>query len=260
MAKPKKPTDPPDDDEVTDDEVEFTPAQLRVMNNTISAAVSAQLGRKLKPVQDQLGELSTMRESIDTLAKTLGGGGAGAGAGAAGAGGAAVVAPKDDPEIKAMRARVEAMETAAKEKEIAARNRDRDSRLTSIATSVGVDKNRIRGAVSLLKDQVSFDKEGNAIMKVQRGGFDEDVDIETGASEFFKTDEGKSYLAPQQALRGGSGQRTSTTTVVNRGAGGANNNPSRGAQQEKAGKKAEAANALADAVGELIGGGNINLG
>lgn len=269
MAKAKKPgegtnEETPDDD---DDEAQFTPAQLRVMNNTVSAAVSAQLGRKLKPIQDQLGEVSSMRETIEGIASRLGQQGAPAAGGKEGEGGTVKPKPQDDPEVLAMRKRIENMERATLEKETAARNRDRDSRLTAAATAANVDKNRTRGAVALLRDQVKFDKDGNAYMTVQRNGLDEEVDLETGAAEFFKTDEGKAYLAPQQPVRGGSGgggNRTSTNTVV-RGQGsgqgsGGQNAPVQQRNAAKTQQKQEAVNNLADAVGELIGGGNISLG
>lgn len=271
MAKAKKPgegtnEETPDDD---DDDAQFTPAQLRVMNNTVSSAVSAQLGRKLKPIQDQLGEVSSMRETIEGIAARLGGQQPAAGAqGVAGAGEGGGVRPKpqDDPEVLAMRKRIENMEKATLEKETAARNRDRDSRLTAAATSANVDKNRTRGAVALLRDQVKFDKDGNAYMTVQRNGLDEDVDLETGAAEFFKTDEGKAYLAPQQPVRGGSGSggggngRTTSASVINRGQGGGQNAPVQQRNTAKVAAKQEAVNNLAGAVEELIGGGNINLG
>jgi hypothetical protein len=267
MAKKPAPTDPPDDD---DDDEPFTPKQLAAMNNTITAAVTSHVKRQLKPVQDQLGVLPTIQETLEKLA--AGGGVANqpnagaAGAAGAGAGGAAnPPAPKgEDPEIVAMRKRVNAIEEERKAEVARARNERRDASLTTIVTTSGVDKNRVRGVVALLREQTMFDKDGNPIMRVNRNGLDEEVPLDEGARDFFNTDEGKSYLAPQNpAPRGGSGARTTNAASVVRGTGGANsgnNAPQRGAKGDKAAAKADATQALAEAVGELMGGGNITLG
>jgi len=265
VAKKNQQPPPSDDD---DDDVDFSPKQLEVINNTVSAAVSAMVGRKLKPLQDQLGELGSMRESIETLTKTLGGQGGQQQGQPGGAGGQQQsAAPKleDHPEFIAMKKRDEAREAERKQERANARNAKRDQKLTEIATAAGVDKNRVRGVVALLRDQVKFDKDDNPIMSVKRNGYDEDVDLEAGAGEFFKSDEGKAYLAPQQPVRGGQQQRGTNAASVVRGQSGAGaaagtNAPIRGKDEAKVERKQQAVATLADAVGQLLGGGNIEIG
>ncbi len=259
----KKPA--PIDDE-NDDADDFTPRQLEVMNNTITAAVTSHLKRGLKPIQDAIGGIDDIKATLAEMVKP----GSGAApvvapvAGAAPTAGAAAPAGGPTASEIAMKRRVDALEEERRVEREGARAARRDSRLTELATAAGVDKNRLRGAVAILREQTKFDPTtGDPLMPITRksGGqsFTEDVDLDPGAAEFFKTDEGKSYLAPTQARGGsGSGRGTNATGVVRGQSGGAGGNaPAVGATKQD--RKVAAAESLMGAVGELLGGGNINL-
>ena len=255
---------PPPDDTDDDDAEPFTARQLETMTNTINAAVSSQINRKIKPITDQLGVLPSIQETLEKLAAGTGAGGGTGQQPAAGQQQPAAPKIEEHPEFIAQRKRLDAIAAERETERSRARAADRDARLTAIASTAGVDKNRLRGAVALLREGVVFDKDGNPTMKAKRNGYEEDVDLETGAKEFFGTDEGKAYLAPTSpAPRGGSGSsaRTSAAGVV-RGQGGAgqSNAAAKGQSDAKVERKAAAADALMGAVGELIGGGNISVG
>ncbi len=263
--KPPPPGTPPDDDDETDGEL--SPKLLEVLNNTVSAAVTAQIGRKLKPINDQITQLGTsITEQLEAFASR-------------GAGGAPPKKPGDpdpgagsqpDPDKIAMKRRLDAIEEERKQERADARNARRDAKLTELAVTAGVEKNRVRGAVAVLREATFFDKEGTPMMKVARTGYDEDADLDTGAAEFFKSDEGKSYLAPQgkQGAGGGAGagqQRGSSAAgVVNRGGGGASGGSSNRSTKDQAEakneRKAKALEDLSNGIGALIGGGSIDIG
>lgn len=261
------PQDPPDDDD--DEGVEFTPKQLEILNNTVTAAVNAHVKRHVKPLQDQLSVLPTIQETLEKLAAS---GGVGAGAADPANGGKAAPtgqqgAPakiEDHPQFIAQQRRLAAIEQEREQERVAARHAKRDATLIEIATKAGVDKNRVRGAVALLKEQVKYDKEGNASMSVKRHGIDEEVTIEEGATAFFNSDEGKAYIAPSQPVpRGGTGAgrgATSAAGVTNRGQSGQGNAPARGQGAAKEERKQKAAENFVGAVSELFSGGNIDVG
>lgn len=267
MPAPKKPANPnpnpPEDDDGGDDVEAFTPRQLEMINNTVTAAVTAHVKRGLKPIQDQLAPLLTMPEQLTAITERLAGNAApAAGAGgqqpAAGAGAGAQPA-KDDPEKIALKKRLDAIEQEREQERVQARNTKRDATLAELATKAGVDKNRLRGVVALLRDGVQFDKEGNPYMTVERHGLPEQVTLEVGAGEFFKSDEGKAYIAPASPNpRGGTGGGRGTTaaSVTRR----TSNAPAKGGSEAKQERQQAATQQLTDAIGELFSGGGINIG
>lgn len=262
----KKKTDPPENEQ-ENEAPDFTEAQLQIINDTITAAVSQHVKRHMKPLTDQLAGLTTIQEQLEVLTANA--------AKQTPAKGAKEKEPgaksEENPEVSELRARLDelAKSNAKLTKEraderIRMRDSDRDRKLTEQATAAGVDKNRLRGVTALLRDQVKYDRDGNPYMTVKRGGVDEDVDLEVGTAEFFKTDEGKSYLAPTQQGAGGArqaatGGRTNAASVAGgaaRGAGGGGSNaPVRGADQQKADRKQAALKQLGEGVEALLGGG-----
>lgn len=265
MAKkvipPANPPQPdPDDDDGSDEGAEFSPKQLELINNTITAAVSSHVKRQMKPLQEQIAGIpSTIQQTLEQLA--TGGSNAGAGADDKNKGAAGGTAAKDDPEKVAMKKRLDAIEAEREQERANARHARRDQSLVEIATKAGVDKNRLRGAVALLREQVKFDSDGNPLMTVKRHGLDEDVTIEDGATEFFKTDEGKSYLAPTQPVqRGGSGSQRGATNAAGVARGASSNAGAKNAGTQKQERQQKAAEDFVGAVGELFGGGNVNVG
>lgn len=260
MAPKKRPGE-----EETEDDGLFTEAQLAQINDLITsksnATVSALLQRKLDgAVKSQLeGPLAEFRTLLEGFKPAAPSGGGDSGKKPEGDGGKS---NDPHPDVVAMKRRVEVMEAERKQERTNARAAKRDATLTQIATAAGVDKMRVRGVVKLLGADVAFDDKTDEMkMKIARNGFDEDVDVETGAAEFFKTDEGKAYLAPTQPVRPGGQQRTTAASVVARPGGAAiSNAPDRGAKAAKNEKITEAHSALADAIGELVGGGSVGIG
>lgn len=261
-VKPKQqPAPDPEDENEDGDEVEFTPKQLEVMNKTINAAVSTHLKRAMKPFEAMPTTLTSITERLEQMA----GGGAQPGAGGQQPPTGQQPAPKKDepdPEKIAMRKRLDAIEAEREKERVATRHAKRDSTLTELATKAGVDKNRLRGVTALMREAVQFDDDGNPFMVVKRHGVDEQVSIEDGAADFFKSDEGKSYLAPSTPTpRGGSGTRQQTNAAgVARAGGGGSNAPAKGKDAAKQERIAQANQNLAEALSEISGGGNIVVG
>ncbi len=262
MAAKKK----PDDDEDDTGDGSFSEAQLAQLNDLITskanATVSALLQRKLDgAVKSQLeGPLAEFRTLLEGFRP---GGAPTGGEGKKPEGGG------DHPEIAQLKARdaerekrLKAMEDERVAERRRSLNSDRDNKLRDIATTAGVDKNRVRGVVALLGSSVNVDeKTGAMTVKVQREGYEDEQTVDAYAADFFKSDEGKAYLAPTQPARPGGPQRTTAAGVVARPAGGGMSNaPDRGAKAAKSEKIAEAHEALTNAIGELVGGGSVGIG
>lgn len=268
MAKQAKPgtKSPPDDDppDEDDDGEAFTPRQMsqlsEMINRGANAAVNTQLGRKLDAAID-----TRIGPRFDELKDLLGGakppkpgeGGDGGGK-----------SKSEDPEIVEMRKReaardqkIAAMENERKQERRNARIAERDRKLIEIATTAGVEKNRVRGVVALLGSSVKIDDESGAMtVAVKRDGFEDEVSLEEHASEFFKTDEGKSYLAPPQPNRGPVRQPGGGGAPVRQPGGGGSNAPARGKDAQKEQRVEEARQELQQGLAELVGGGSIGIG
>lgn len=263
-----------DDPDDGDGGGELTDGMRTEITNLVNAAVSGQLSRKLPnaitsaieaglaPIREQLtqgGNRNGDRGNSDdpddddgdpqprNKGKGKGGGGAAG----------------KDPEVVAMRKRMEAMEAERKQEKETARNRERDTLLREQLEAAGVDKNRVRGAIAVLRDSMKYDdKAGEWTYSAKRDGYDEPLDVSTGVSEWAGTDEGKSYLAPpsnagQQQQRGGSGVRPTGANGQARVQNGG-----RAAADPKAAKvaaKQEAVSNLTKAI-DSLGGGAIPLG
>lgn len=273
MAAKKKPgqqggnrgtDDDPDDDPGGTDGDEFSETQIGRITDIVNAAVSGQLSRKLPRVVSD-----AVEAGIKPLRDTLGQRGAGNDDPADDdddqppqrGKGKGQQRPAKDPEVDAMRKRLAQLEERDKQRDSEARNGKRDSMLREQLEAAGVDKNRIRGAVAVLRDSMKYDeKAGEWIYNSKREGYEEPLDVAAGVSEWAATDEGKSYLAPpqqQQQQRGGSGVRPA-------GGGGAPRLQNGGRPQvdPKAAKvqaKQDALQNLTKAI-DSLGGGNIPLG
>lgn len=277
MAKPRgagngqrqqRQTPPDDDDDDTDTPAGFTDEQRSELGQLVNAAVSGQLQRKLPnaikasldeglaPIMAKLNEGSGRRgapaddddgddDDTDDVVPAKGKRGKGG-------------KPARDPETENMRKRLAQIEEERKAEREQSRSRERDTMLREHLEAAGVDKNRIRGAVAVLRESMKYDeKAGEWSYKAKRDGFDEDIDVETGVGEWAATDEGKSYLAPPQGAqqRGGSGTRVGTQGSGGR-AGGVigGGRPAVDPKAAKAQGKQDAVKALNDAVGGLMGG------
>lgn len=262
-----------DDDDDGGGVAGFTDEQRTELGQLVNAAVSGQLQRKLGNAIK-----STLDESLAPIREMLEGrnGNTGNRQRAAaddddqdddddeppvtkGKRGTKAKAAAPDPETANMRKRLATLEEERKLEREQARNGKRDALLREHLEAAGVDKNRIRGAVAVLRDNMKHDdKTGDWFYKAKRDGFEEDLDVADGVSEWAGTDEGKSYIAPPagaQQARGGSGSRIGAQG--NGGRTGGVINGGRAAvdpKQAKAAAKQEAMKTLTDAVGGLMGG------
>lgn len=167
-----------------------------------------------------------------------------------------------DPELVKLRKQMDKMTQEREQERTQARNTTRDASLRELLTAAGVDKNRLRGAVAVLRESTKFDDKTNEWTFVRKGDAgDEELDLDTGVKDWAGTDEGKSYLAPVQAgaggprapqLRSGAGTRPGATPA--RGAA-----PVADAKAAKAQQRAAAVQSLVGAIGEL-GGSNVTVG
>lgn len=166
-----------------------------------------------------------------------------------------------NPEVSKLESKIAKMEQERAAERAQLRNRERDAMLREELTAAGVDPNRMRGAIAVLRDQLIYDeKAGEWIHRTKVDGVDEDRDVSIGVKEWANTDEGKSYLAAQQPgqrqqARQGTGtriaagqQRAAGGGVINRG------QQQTDAKTQRANDKVEAMNNLGNAVNELLGG------
>lgn len=163
----------------------------------------------------------------------------------------------EDPEVANLKKQLAALDAERKAEKEQLRNRERDGLLTEHLTKAGVDPHRLRGAVAVLRDTLVYDdKEGSWSYRAKRDGFDEDLDVALGVKEWAGTDEGKSYLAPQQPVRGGAGTRVQQA-VAGVVAGAARGTDPKAA---KAQRDANARAQLVTATNELLGGASAPTG
>jgi hypothetical protein len=277
-----------DDD---DDEFELEDADLTKitgsLTDVVNAAVTAQLGRKLGPALTAAlpGALKPIQDQLATL---IGAGGQQPGAGGApaggqqpgaggqqpqpGAGGAPAGGGQVSPEMQAMQRELAELKAQAAKRDAdlkaaAQREREgkRDTALAEQLAKAGVDKNRVRGATAVLRDSMVWEDgadngKGGWVYRVQRDGYHEDLDVAKGVAEWAGTDEGKSYIAPQQGRGGGpnfggagSGARPGQG---GQRIGGAGTAPGANPKQERV-RQAEAN--LGPLVAEMLGGGSISI-
>lgn len=275
-----------DEDEFELDDAELTKI-TGMVTDAANAAVTAQIGRKLgpalaaalpaalKPIQDQLAQLIPAGGGQQ---QQPGAGGAPAGGQQPGAGGqqqqpgtgAPAGGGQVSPEMAAMQRELAELKAQAAKRDTdlkaaAQREREgkRDAMLADHLGKVGVDKNRVRGATAVLRDQMVWEDgadngKGGWVYRAQRDGYHEDLDVAKGVAEWSGTDEGKSYIAPQQGRGGGpnfggagSGARPGQGQRIG-GAPPAGANP----KQERV-RQAEAA--LGPLVADMLGGGSISI-
>lgn len=164
-----------------------------------------------------------------------------------------------DPEVAKLQAKMARMEQEREAERTAARNSERDGMLREMLGAVGVDKNRIRGAVAVLRDSMRYDdKSREWAFVAKRDGLDEDLDPDVGIKEWAATDEGKSYLAPPGAGSASAGaagvqRRSGAGTRVTGGARGSTA-PVADAKTAKTQQVAQAQQTLATAIDALSGG------
>jgi hypothetical protein len=246
------PPDEDDDEDGGDDEAPLSRGEVAKM---INSAVSGQLARKLpaaieagvSPVLKKLEEMGGAGkkpddeepEDDDEQPTKKGKG-------------------KPDPATAKLSKQLNDMQRKLQErdeqlaKEAEARKASKiETTLGQALTELGVDKNRIRGALAIHKSGAIVDDEGNVVFRVKRDGYDEDLAPADALKEWAGTDEGKSYIAPTGSS-GGAGARAPRQT-------GAARKPAGGTPEAKAEKVAQAKTELLQAVGQLTAGGSISI-
>jgi hypothetical protein len=127
-----------------------------------------------------------------------------------------------------------------------------EATLTTALTELGVDKNRIRGALAIHKGTAHVDDEsGSVLFKMKRDGYEEDLEPAAALKEWAGTDEGKSYLGPTGS-GGGSGARPPRTP-------GPARKPAPSTPEAKQERVQSAKTDLLGAVSQLVAGGSIAI-
>lgn len=269
MAK-RKPNGQPNDDDSDDDEAPFTDQQLEVITRTVNASVTAQITRKLPSAIEQAvaPQFATLNETLAKLVPQQPGANgqpANAGAGNAGAGSPQ---PTKDPEVEQLRSKLSKIEEERKTEREAVRAQERDGKLRELLSTAGVEPNRMKGAIAVLRESMKYDPKANDGAGgwqyiAKRDGYDEPLALDAGVKEWTNTDEGKSYLAATTTRSANGGAGTTRRTVVP-GAGAAaavrGSKPVNGtAAGDKTEKRVAAASALSEGIDALFAGGNIDI-
>jgi hypothetical protein len=254
-----KKTEEKPDDETEDD---FTSEQLDKLGKIINAAVASHSQRKLP---------SMIKEAVTAaFAEVKPTGGAGdppkgeGGQQQGGGSGPTENEKKLQAKLDEMDKKLKAITDDASKRTKAADDAKRDAELTSALTAAGVDKNRMRGAIAVVRDAVKIGEDGSLKYTAKREGYEDELDVAAGIKEWAGTDEGKAYLAApggQQQRPGGAGTqpRRGASRVIN--GGGAQQQTAQQAGQAKAERKAAAQAKLAEQVGALLNnGGTVDIG
>lgn len=265
-----------DEEEPDDANTGFTDEQLNALSGLVNAAVSGHVQRKLpaivqSAVAGPIGELRALIEG-----RNGGAGGQGASSGdddpdddpgeeqvptrrtgrATGRQQPAPARQRADPAISIMQRKLDAIEAERKVEREANRAKERDGSLREHLTKLGVDPNRMRGAIAVLRDSTRYDEKNNEWFYARKvDGVEEEFDLAAGAADWAGTDEGKAYIAPapggngaRQPQRGGSGTRPSAgNTPALRGS----TSPVADPKQAKAQGKAAAMQTLTSAINSL---------
>lgn len=218
---------PPADDDDDDDDAPITRAEVgQMINGAITGAFKRKLGPAIEAaVAGPIGELRSLIES-DRAGRGDDPDDEPAEPARRGARGqrreaepdqepARRRARREDSESVALKQRLDKLEGERKTEREQAAARERDDKLRDIAKDLGVDPNRMRGAVAVLRESTRQDSKTGEWFFVTKGDAgEEEHDLEVGARAWGATDEGKAYLAPpapaQGAGRGGTGTRQAT--------------------------------------------------
>lgn len=247
----------------------FTEAQIAAISTLVNGAVGDHLKRKLPGIVE-----SSIKKPLQDIRALLEGKQGGEGEGGEGEEQEETEEPEQrrpagkqpqrraaqpDPALASLQkklAKVEAEREAEKrEREAerqAGRNKERDGTLRELLGQAGVDPNRLRGAVAVLREQTKYDDKTSEWL-VAAG--DDELDLATGVAAFVATDEGKAYLAPQTGARPAGGAAPARSGAGTRPNGGTARptRPVASAADAKAAGKQQAAQELAAAVGSLLG-------
>lgn len=250
-----------------DDDAEDPPlnrdAVGEMVNEAVNKALGAQLGRKLDTVIGKAIE--------NALAARGGKAGAGEGEGetpevkepkppAAGAAPAQPKSLKEDPEYLRLKGEVDKMREERVKERQTLRERERDSTIREALEAAGVDKHRMRGAVAVVRDGMSYDEKSQTwIGKINRDGIEDEADIASVVGHWSSTDEGKSYVAPPQGQRQPQQRTGSGVRPQPAGRGATQPTAAVDPKAAKLQRKQQAVEDLAGAVAAMVGGAGVDL-
>jgi hypothetical protein len=258
-SKKKQPDAKPDDDD-DDDAGDDTPLTRGEVMKLINGAVSGQLSRKLpaaieagvSPIMAKLDELGGGKKKPDDSDDDDAEDDEDQAPSKKGKGRADPVVTKMSKQLTNLQQQIKDRDDKLAKEAEARKASKIESELTKALTELGVDKNRIRGALAIHKGAASVDDEsGNVLFKVKRDGYDEDLEPGAALKEWAGTEEGKSYLAPTGSS-GGAGARAPRQQ-------GPARKPAPNTPEAKAEKVQNAKNDLLGAVGQLVAGGSIAI-
>lgn len=271
LKKPKPdPNNPPDDDDDEGDDADIDEKVNKAVNKALAGQLSRKLGpaieAALKPVLARLTEKPKPDDDDDQDDDSGDDDDDGDGDGdppmptkkpKPGK------APAPDPQVRKLNRKLVEMDRQLKEEkeqrqkvESARKNALVDTELTRSLTELGVDKNRLRGALAVHRGSASVvdDEESGqprVIFKVKRDGLEDELAPAEALKEWADTDEGKSYLAPTGST-GGAGTRPPKPA-------GPGKKPVAGTPEAKAQRVAEAKTNLLANVSSLVGGGSVAI-
>lgn len=256
-----------DDDD--DDDVPTREELIGIVNSAVTSQLGrrlpAMIGEAMAPITTQMTELAAAITGRQPGAQQPPAGGQQQGQPAPGA---QPGQQGNTPELGALQQTVAQLQAQLKERDSAAaaaatreRESARDGAVSTALASLGVPPARVRGALAVVRESLHEVKDATApggvryVYKAKRNGYEEDLDIAAGVAEWGAGDEGKAYLAPTQAVRGGAGTRPAP-------AGG--NGAGRGQPEDpKVAKQQKIDQATAGLVQMITGasdGGTVNLG
>lgn len=179
-----------------------SPPDPTLSDDRLNKAISTHMSRVRKTLAEQLTEtitksLSPIQEQLAGLSKRPGKGEDGEG---------------EDEAKKQLQARIAELERKNQEAEQRAeqvRTQQRQSEernaLEASLRNAGIQPGLVRAAVSQLYTEdkrIGRDDDGQIVYKVKRAGYDEELSLDAGISEWLK-DEGKSFLPPRGAAGSG---------------------------------------------------------
>lgn len=234
-------------------------AVSELVNEAVNKAVGAQLGRKLETVIGKAVENALAarggksNEPADPEAEPEKPKPPAAGVAAQ---------PKslrEDPEYLKLKGEVDKMrEERVKERQML-RERERDSTIREQLEAAGVEKNRLRGAIAVVREGLTYDEKAQTwVGKINRDGIEDEADIAGVVGHWTATDEGKSYVAPpanqRQQQRVGSGVRPQPA-----GVGVTRPTAAVDPKAAKVQRQQQAVDDLAGAVAVMVSGGGIEI-
>lgn len=260
MAPIRRPRPTQDDD--NEDPPLTRDAVGELVNEAVNKALGAQLGRKLDTV---------IGKAIETALAARGAKSGEQGDGeqpeaekpkpaAAGQPPAQPKSLREDPEYLKLKGEVDKMREERVKERQQLRERERDSSIREALEAAGVDKNRLRGAIAVVREGMTYDEKAQTwVGKINRDGVEDEADIAGVVGHWTATEEGKSYVSPPTGQRGQQQRTGSGVRPQPAGVGATRPTAAVDPKAAKMQRKQEAVEALSGAVAAMVGGAGVDL-